>query len=572
MSLPDVGREVVAGIDIGNSTTEVVLVEPATGVVAASVRRVTQGVKGSQESVVAAARAVSRLLRRHRLTLVAAAVAPLHPVRTSSRARTLAAPDLGPLLLASRDASTAAPGEAGLGRPLPIGRLADHTGNETVIVLVPADVGYQRAASQLNQARVAGIPVAGVVTERDEAVLIANRLDDRSIPVVDQIVVDELIGAERIAVEARPLGQPLRTITDPFWLAQAFGLGADEPPVRHLAVELGDAACAVVALHRGHSSATPEPEDRIRWKDGDSSPLLAAVPRLRSDPPGLVAAVEWTDADPEDCQDVYPVDLTDVGDAAGLRKGTLESARLVTAALSSPAASAVDPAAVLAEQLGVPVATASSEAAAGRQGALSTPGVPQDAVVVDLGGGTVDASYRAGELVEHAVLAGCGEQLTTVVAAALEVPRGLAEHAKRGPALYADGPHVVVDEKGSRDFVEVPTSAVGALCAHGPMGLTPFERRLSLGEWRTWRLRAKQAVIGDNVARALAALELDGARTVVLVGGAAGDDEVLASVTARLAADSIVGRGNVRGVLGHRYAVAYGLALDTGTASDPVST
>lgn len=571
MSPPDAGREVVAGIDIGNSTTEVVLVEPATGVVAASVRRVTQGVKGSQESVAAAARAVSRLQRRHRLRLVAGAVAPLHPVRTSSRARALAGPDLGPLLLASREASTAAPGEAGLGRPLPIGRLAGDQGSEPAIVVVPGDVGYRQAAALLNQARRGGVPVAGVVAERDEAVLIANRLDDQSIPVVDQVAVDELLEAAKVAVEARPLGQPLRSVTDPFWLAQAFGLGADRPPVRHLAAELGDAACAVVALHPGRRRAAPASEDRVRWCEGGTSSLLEAVPQLRRDPPGLVAAVEWADADPEACQDVYPADLTAIADSSGLRRGTVESARLVTAVLSSRTGSAVDPAQVLAEQLGVPVITASSEAAAGRRGALSTPGVPQDAVVVDLGGGTVDASYRAGEMVEHAVLAGCGEQLTTVVAAALEVPRGLAEHAKRGPALYADGPHVVVDEKGSRDFVEVPTSAVGALCVHGPMGLTPFEHRLSLGEWRSWRLRAKQAVVGDNVARALTTLGLDGSRTVVLVGGAAGDDEVLASVTTRLPTESTVGRGNVHGVLGHRYAVAYGLAL-VAAVSEPAET
>jgi sugar (pentulose or hexulose) kinase len=47
--------------------------------------------------------------------------------------------------------------------------------------------------------------------------------------------------------------------------------------------------------------------------------------------------------------------------------------------------------------------------------------------------------------------------------------------------------------------------------------------------------------------------------TVVVVGGPAGDDEVLAAVARALPEGVAVGRGNVAGSLGHRYAVAYGL-------------
>jgi sugar (pentulose or hexulose) kinase len=46
---------------------------------------------------------------------------------------------------------------------------------------------------------------------------------------------------------------------------------------------------------------------------------------------------------------------------------------------------------------------------------------------------------------------------------------------------------------------------------------------------------------------------------VVVVGGPAGDDEVLRAVARALPEQVSVGRGNVAGSLGHRYAVAYGL-------------
>jgi hypothetical protein len=80
------------------------------------------------------------------------------------------------------------------------------------------------------------------------------------------------------------------------------------------------------------------------------------------------------------------------------------------------------------------------------------------------------------------------------------------------------------------------------------------------GEWRALRLRLKTDLVGGNIARALRSLEAR-FRTVVVVGGSAGDDEVLVAVTGALPPGTAVGRGNVGGTLGHRYAVAFGLLL-----------
>ncbi len=74
------------------------------------------------------------------------------------------------------------------------------------------------------------------------------------------------------------------------------------------------------------------------------------------------------------------------------------------------------------------------------------------------------------------------------------------------------------------------------------------------------RLRLKVDLIGGNVARALRTLEVE-PRTVVVVGGSAGDEEILAAVGGALDAGTAVGRGDVAGALGHRCAVAYGLLL-----------
>ncbi len=80
------------------------------------------------------------------------------------------------------------------------------------------------------------------------------------------------------------------------------------------------------------------------------------------------------------------------------------------------------------------------------------------------------------------------------------------------------------------------------------------------GEWRALRVRLKVELVGGNVARGLRTLG-EQPRSVVVVGGLAGDDEILAAVSGALPPGTAVGRGDVAGTLGHRYAVAYGLAL-----------
>jgi hypothetical protein len=105
------------------------------------------------------------------------------------------------------------------------------------------------------------------------------------------------------------------------------------------------------------------------------------------------------------------------------------------------------------------------------------------------------------------------------------------------------------------------------LAVEGPGGLLPFDRRHGPGEWRAIRIRLKLAVLAANFQRAVRTLGPDLSQ-VLIVGGPAGDEELL-SIIARSLPDGVaVGRGDVGGTcagdsLGHRYAVALGLALDT---------
>jgi hypothetical protein len=105
----------------------------------------------------------------------------------------------------------------------------------------------------------------------------------------------------------------------------------------------------------------------------------------------------------------------------------------------------------------------------------------------------------------------------------------------------------------------------GMLAVDGPGGLLPFDRHHGPGEWRAIRLRLKSAVLASNFRRAVRTLGQDPSQ-VLVVGGPAGDEELLGVIARSLPDGVAVGRGNVGGTcpgepLGHRYAVALGLAL-----------
>jgi hypothetical protein len=294
-------------------------------------------------------------------------------------------------------------------------------------------------------------------------------------------------------------------------------------------------------------------------------PLRTACPRLAGWPVGTVLAfgtgrTSGTGSAASEVDDLFAVDLAAAAEAATARQGSTGRAVLV-ASLSR--AGDEDAASVLGDLLQVPVQVPVSEPAAARLGALTTPGGRDDAIVADLGAGTIDVIGPGGSV----VAAGAGELLTVAVAEMLGIPRASADWVKRGPCVRVDGGQRFEGEDGRRGFLDVPApaSAAGMLAVEGPGGWLPFDRHHGPGEWRAIRLRLKQAVLAANFRRAVRTLGQDPAQ-VLVVGGPAGDEELL-GVLARSLPDGVaVGRGDVGGTcpggpLGHRYAVALGLAL-----------
>ena len=268
-----------------------------------------------------------------------------------------------------------------------------------------------------------------------------------------------------------------------------------------------------------------------------------------------------TGAADSEVDDLFAVDLAAAAEAATARQGSTGRAVLV-ASLSR--ADDEDAASVLGDLLQVPVHGPVSEPAAARLGALTTPGGRDDAVVADLGAGTIDVIGSGGSV----VAAGAGELLTAAVAEMLGIPRASADWVKRGPCVRVDGGQRFEGEDGRRGFLDVPApaSAVGHARGGGPGRLAAVRPAPRARRMARHPAAAQAGRAGGELPAGGAHARPGPGPQVLVVGGPAGDEELL-GVLARSLPDGVaVGRGDVGGTcpggpLGHRYAVALGLAL-----------
>ena len=545
---------VIAGVDVGNATTEVVLV--SGGKILGAARVPTRGRKGSPGSLRGAAALVRRLERQLGCTAGEARIAPLRAVDTSVVTVPDAAPPGGRLRVLAAGVPTPGGTGACVGPPLSLdGPAPRDAPAEAAVAIVPPGLRYDDAAARLRALLAAGTPIGAVLVAGDEGVLVANRLPS-GLPVIDQVDADAAAACALLAVEVQAPGHTLRLLADPVALGARLGLREDEAgDAAAVCRTLTDQANAVVGLGPPPLPAADLAEPWVETAAGGRLPLRTACAQLAGWPVGAIRAFG---TDPVD--DLFAVDLAAAAEAATARQGSTGRAVLV-AALGRAREEQAAP--VLGALLGVPAHSPVAEPAASRLGALTTPGARDGAVVVDLGAGTVDVIGPRASV----VAAGAGDLLTGAVAETLGIPRAMADWAKRGPCLRVDGGQRFEAEDGTRGFLAAPApaAAAGMLAVDGPGGLLPFDRRHGPGEWRAIRLRLKSAVLAENFQRAVRTLGQDLSQ-VLVVGGPAGDEELLGVIARSLPSGVAVGRGSVGGTcegepLGHRYAVALGLTM-----------
>ena len=566
----------VAGVDIGNATTEIVIadIDAAPPRPVLWDRAVTSGAKGSAESARRAALLLLRMERRLGSRCNEVVMTPQTPVLTHRIDVPATLVDTGDFTLVALGSSTPAGGGVGVGHPVDIAHDPNDTppGLSPVILVVRDPLGYRTTVAQIGRWLAAGHVVSGLLLAGDEARLVSTRLPQGlpTIPIIDSVDPRIALRCDLIALEVAPAGQQVRTLGDPIWLASALQAreGSHEQALAISALTRGHRSAAIGLLPEAKRVAAEVTGPSVRWSDGSQCGFSDALPHLALLPVGSASGYVIPPAAEVFVDDLWIVDLAALGALPGLRSGSVQTQRLVVAALAAQAA-ATDQAAAFAEGWGGRVSMRSTESRAARAGALTTPGARPDALVVDLGGGTIDVVSRDADAV---TAAGSGDLLTAAVAHALSISAGAAEWAKRGPASRVESPQLVTDESGERRFLESPAphGTVGWLVAPGPSGPLPFSRALSVTEWRQVRMTLKQMVFSSNLNRVRQHLSKsagdgsesagDGSSDVVVVGGPAGDDEIL-EILGGHAPRSAFGRANVAGILGHRWAVAYGLTM-----------
>lgn len=605
---------IVAGVDIGNSTTEVCLARCTRGqqmqFLASGITKTT-GIKGTTANVPGIMLALEEALRAAGLK-----TAELDEIRLNE-----ATPVIGDLAMETitetiitestmigHNPST--PGGLGLGVGVtrPYASLVTAATGEKMICVIPRGVDYEDAAQAINVAVARGVQVQGAIARQDDAVLIVNRLE-RKIPVVDEVtLIDKVPLGMLAAVEVAEPGQTIRTLSNPYGIATVFGLSADEtrmvvPIARAL---IGNRSAVVVRTPQGDVKARTIPAGVVTISgakgkadidvDAGAGKIMEAVERVQpvedvkgeagTNVGGMLERVRQVMADLTGqtlsemrIQDVLSVDTFIPQKVLGGLAGefALENAVALAAMVKTSRLPMRQIADQLASKMGLRVVIAGVEANMAIRGALTTPGTAKPLAILDVGGGSTDAAIITRDDRTLAIhLAGAGDMVTMLINSELGLNDfDLAEDIKKYPLAKVESLFHVRLEDGTVRFFEqnLPpeTFARVVILKDGYMVPIPFDHPLE--KIRYVRREAKKKVFVTNALRALARVAPTGnirhIDFVVLVGGSALDFEIADMVTDALAEYGIVcGRGNIRGTEGPRNAVATGLVLSYGSGEE----
>ncbi|MBS1882124.1 MAG: diol dehydratase reactivase [Actinobacteria bacterium] len=560
---------VVAGVDVGNTTTEIVIARVGAGdpEILAAGRAATTGLKGSATALDSAARLLERVEEADGVRAERIALCRQQPVVSFDLPLHHRVAVEGPLVSLASTATT--PSDPGLG----VGALARlgavEPGAPATVALVGRDWDFEDAAGRIDELVAAGTEIAAVLVEADEARLIGNRTTS-SLPIVDEIDGAALRDGETVAVEVAPPGATVRRLADPLWLAARFELvEGDLAAVEELTRRLAEARCAVVVGTDGSRPGVETgPEVRLRARVdgiGRALTLPADIALLGSVAPGSVTefSVSGVEMPPgagdlEAIRDAFAVALDDLRSGAWLREDRLHLDRQPLAVLAAEVPG--EDLRLSAERaFARPALVLGSETEAARRGALTTAAAPPGSCVCDLGGGTIDLIDGERQL----TAAGAGQLLTVALATLLGLPEIVAEAVKRGPCLQVETPHLARTETGEKRFLASPAGpeAIGRLCVEDGGRLRPFSDRLGAEEWRTIRLGFKRRLLAANIARCLRELSAP-PPALLLAGGVAEDAEVAAVLSRHLGeSPTVVATADVGGRFGPRHAAALGLVL-----------
>ncbi|ADO48011.1 diol dehydratase reactivase subunit alpha [[Enterobacter] lignolyticus] len=597
----------IAGIDIGNSSTEVALAtldEAGALTITGSALAETTGIKGTLRNVFGIQEALTLAANNAGISISDISLIRINeatPVIGDVAMETITETIITESTMIGHNPKT--PGGAGLGVGVTItpDALLTHPADTPYILVVSSAFDFADVAAMINASVRAGYQLTGVILQQDDGVLVGNRLD-QPLPIVDEVLyIDRIPLGMLAAVEVAVTGKVIETLSNPYGIATVFHLNADEtknivPMARAL---IGNRSAVVVKTPSGDVKARAIPAGNIELQSqgrtlrvdvaAGADAIMKAVgecPKLDNvtgeagtNIGGMLEHVRQTMAEltnKPSCeifiQDLLAVDTSVPVSVTGGLAGefSLEQAVGIASMVKSDRLQMAAIAREIKQRLNVDVQVGGAEAEAAILGALTTPGTTRPLAILDLGAGSTDASIinPKGEIIATH-LAGAGDMVTMIIARELGLDdRYLAEEIKKHPLARVESLFHLRHEDGSVQFfpAPLPPAVFARVCVVKPDELVPLPGDLALEKVRAIRRSAKERVFVTNALRALRQVSPTGnirdIPFVVLVGGSSLDFEVPQLVTDALAHYRLVaGRGNIRGTEGPRNAVATGLIL-----------
>ena len=597
----------IAGIDIGNSSTEVALAtlnEAGALTITHSALAETTGIKGTLRNVFGIQEALALVTKRAGISVSDISLIRINeatPVIGDVAMETITETIITESTMIGHNPKT--PGGAGLGVGITITpqELLTRPADAPYILVVSSAFDFADIASVINASLRAGYQITGVILQRDDGVLVSNRLE-KPLPIVDEVLyIDRIPLGMLAAIEVAVPGKVIETLSNPYGIATVFHLNAEETKnIVPMARALIDNRSAVVVK-------TPSGDVKARAIPAGNIELLAQGRSVRVDVAagaeaimkavdgcgkldnvtgesgtnigGMLEHVRQTMAELTNkpsseifIQDLLAVDTSVPVSVTGGLAGefSLEQAVGIASMVKSDRLQMAMIAREIEQKLNIDVQIGGAEAEAAILGALTTPGTTRPLAILDLGAGSTDASIinPKGEIIA-AHLAGAGDMVTMIIARELGLEdRYLAEEIKKYPLAKVESLFHLRHEDGSVQFFStpLPPAVFARVCVVKPDELVPLPGDLALEKVRAIRRSAKERVFVTNALRALRQVSPTGnirdIPFVVLVGGSSLDFEIPQLVTDALAHYRLVaGRGNIRGSEGPRNAVATGLIL-----------
>lgn len=598
-------RKIAAGIDIGNATTEVALAEIADGKARflASGIVPTTGIKGTIQNINGLFASLTAALDRAGISIEELSeirVNEAAPVIGDVAMETITETIITESTMIGHNPSTPGGIGIGTGETVAISQLSQAKADRPCIVVIPESVDFESAAVAINS--VAGrIQVAGAIVQKDDGVLILNRLN-RKIPIVDEVgLIGKVPLGMLCAVEVAGVGGVIEVLSNPYGIATLFHLDSEEtrqvvPISRAL---IGNRSAVVIKTPKGDVKERKIPAGSVEIigskrrisvnVDEGAEKIMEAVSGagtvedIKGEPGtnagGMLEKVRLVmskltgqSAAGIQIQDLLAVDTTTPQKVVGglANEFSLENAVGIAAMVKADRLQMEKVAAALSEKIHVPVSVGGVEADMAIRGALTTPGSDKPLAILDMGAGSTDASIisRHGGI-RSIHLAGAGNMVTMLIQSEMGLSDfELSEDLKKFPLAKVESLFHIRHEDGTVEFFEKPLDArlFARVVILKPEGMIPLEGSHSIEKIRLIRRAAKEKVFVTNALRALQKVSpTENVRDiafVVLVGGSALDFEVPQLVTDALSQYRIVaGRANIRGVEGPRNAVATGLIL-----------